>query len=160
MFLEISQNSQENTCARVSFLIKLQASGLIKKEALAQVFSCFAKFCKISKNTSFTEQLRTIVGFVGSSLQYTIAAFHNIWEIFFLIWFFISICSKRHYHYGWIQFLKVTWFGWLKLLLTTWNVKYCCRIYWSKIIRLGEVLTKVTCFDRHRCKICKIQKFI
>ena len=27
MFLEISQNSQKNTCARVSFLIKLQASG-------------------------------------------------------------------------------------------------------------------------------------
>ena len=34
MFLEISQNSQENTCAMVSFLIKLQASG-----TLAQVFS-------------------------------------------------------------------------------------------------------------------------
>ena len=30
LFLEISQNSQENTCARVSFLIKLQAC----------VFSC------------------------------------------------------------------------------------------------------------------------
>ena len=28
MFLEISQNSQENNCARVSFLIKLQALGL------------------------------------------------------------------------------------------------------------------------------------
>ena len=28
VFLEISQNSHENTCARVSFLIKLQASGL------------------------------------------------------------------------------------------------------------------------------------
>ena len=27
VFLEISQNSQENACARVSFLIKLQASG-------------------------------------------------------------------------------------------------------------------------------------
>ena len=27
MFTEISQNSQENTCAKVSFLIKLQASG-------------------------------------------------------------------------------------------------------------------------------------
>ena len=26
VFLEISQNSQKNTCARVSFLIKLQAS--------------------------------------------------------------------------------------------------------------------------------------
>ena len=28
VFLEISQNSQENICAKVSFLIKLQASGL------------------------------------------------------------------------------------------------------------------------------------
>ena len=28
VFLEISQNSYENTCARVSFLIKLQARGL------------------------------------------------------------------------------------------------------------------------------------
>ena len=28
MFLEIKQNSQENTCVRVSFLIKLQASAL------------------------------------------------------------------------------------------------------------------------------------
>ena len=27
-FLEISENSQENTCARVFLLIKLQASGL------------------------------------------------------------------------------------------------------------------------------------
>ena len=51
VFIEISQNSQENTCARVSFLIKLQASAsnFIKKETLAQVFSC--EFCKISKNT-------------------------------------------------------------------------------------------------------------
>ena len=28
VFLEILQNSQENTCARVSFLIKLQTSGI------------------------------------------------------------------------------------------------------------------------------------
>ena len=75
MFLEIWQNSQENTCARVSFLIKLQtrdqvlhqvlqkiqldqrpeACNFIKKETLAQVFSC--EFCKISKNTFFTEHL-------------------------------------------------------------------------------------------------------
>ena len=41
VFLEISENSHENTCARVLFLIKLQSSGL-------QVFSC--EFCKISKN--------------------------------------------------------------------------------------------------------------
>ena len=45
------------TCARVSFSIKLQASAcnFIKKEALAQVFSC--EFCKIFKNTFFIEHL-------------------------------------------------------------------------------------------------------
>ena len=58
MCLDISQNSQKNNCARVPFLIKLQALGLklyIKKENLAQVFSC--ESCKISKNTFFTEHL-------------------------------------------------------------------------------------------------------
>ena len=51
VFLEISQNSQGSTSARVSFLIKLQASNckFIEKETLTQVFSC--EFCKISKNT-------------------------------------------------------------------------------------------------------------
>ena len=43
VFLKISQNSQENTCGRVSFFIK---------ETLAQMF-----FCEISKNTFFTEYL-------------------------------------------------------------------------------------------------------
>ena len=50
MFLEIFQNSQENTCARVFCLIKLQteACNSIKKETLAQVLSCeFAKFLRI-----------------------------------------------------------------------------------------------------------------
>ena len=42
VFLEISQNSQENTCVRDPFLIKLQAC------------------CEISKNTFFTEHLRTV----------------------------------------------------------------------------------------------------
>ena len=41
VFLEISRNSQENTYARVSFLI----------ETLAHVFSC--EFCEISENTFF-----------------------------------------------------------------------------------------------------------
>ena len=50
MFLEISQNSQENTSARVSYL-QASACNFIKKGTLAQVFSC--EFCKISKNTFF-----------------------------------------------------------------------------------------------------------
>ena len=54
VFLKFSQNSQENTCARASFLMKLQASAcnFIKKETLAQAFSC--EFCGISE-TSFLQ---------------------------------------------------------------------------------------------------------
>ena len=37
---EILQSSQENSYARFSFLIKVQACIFIKKETLAQVFSC------------------------------------------------------------------------------------------------------------------------
>ena len=50
MFLEISQNWQEKTSTRVSFLIKLQASDMqfFKKDFLAEEFSC--EFCKISQN--------------------------------------------------------------------------------------------------------------
>ena len=57
VFLEISQNSHENTCARFSFLIKLHAEAchFINEKTLAQVFSC--EFCKVSKNTFFTEHL-------------------------------------------------------------------------------------------------------
>ena len=53
VFLEISQNSQKNTSARFSFLIKRQVAGcnFIEKETLALVFFC--EFCEISKNTFF-----------------------------------------------------------------------------------------------------------
>ena len=47
VFLQISQTSQESTCAGVSFLTKF-----IKNETLAQVFSC--KFCEIFKNVENT----------------------------------------------------------------------------------------------------------
>ena len=38
VFLEISQNSQENTCARVSFLIKLKAFGTMFYKEQARNF--------------------------------------------------------------------------------------------------------------------------
>ena len=47
VFLEILQNSQENSCARVFF--NKVTGNYIKKETLAQVFSC--EFFKIFKNT-------------------------------------------------------------------------------------------------------------
>ena len=57
VFLEISENSQENTCAGVfsKQSWRPQTSNFIKKETLAQVFSC--EFCKIFKNTFFTDHL-------------------------------------------------------------------------------------------------------
>ena len=69
MFSKILQKSQENTCAWVSFLIKLQAEAcnFVKKETLTQLFSW--EFREISKKTVFIEHLRTTV----SDLLY------NVW---------------------------------------------------------------------------------
>ena len=53
LFLKISRNLQGSTCARVYFnkVCRPQAENFIKKEALAQVFSC--EFCEIFKNNFF-----------------------------------------------------------------------------------------------------------
>ena len=57
MLLKISQNSLENTCARISFLIKLQAEAynFIKKQTLTQVFSY--EFCEILRTPFLIEHL-------------------------------------------------------------------------------------------------------
>ena len=70
-FLEISQNSRENTCARVSFLIELQAlaCNFVKKETLAQVFS--REIWGISKNTCFTEHVWTTASLLWISKKAT-----------------------------------------------------------------------------------------
>ena len=55
--LEVSQNSQKNKCARVSFLIKLQARGLqlyLKRDW----YGCFpVNFAKFSRTSFFIEYL-------------------------------------------------------------------------------------------------------
>ena len=51
-FLKISENSQQNTCVRVYFLLRLQTCDL-----LVQVFSC--EFCETCKTNFFTEHLWT-----------------------------------------------------------------------------------------------------
>ena len=50
VLLEISQNSQENTCARVYFLMKLQEglATLLKKRLWHR---CFCECCETSKNS-------------------------------------------------------------------------------------------------------------
>ena len=57
MFLNISQNSQESTCTRVSFFIKLQTSGLqlyLKRDSGTGVF---CEFCEFFRKTFFIEHL-------------------------------------------------------------------------------------------------------
>ena len=97
--LKFSQNSQENNYARVSFVIKLQAEAcnFIKKETLAQVFSC--KFCEIFKSTFFTEHLWTI----AFSQKLLMMFFYNIVEtlLFFLKFVYIYMCVL-----GRVDFLK------------------------------------------------------
>ena len=61
VFLEISQNLQENTCARVSFLIKLQAwpTTLLKKRLWQRCFP--VNFVKFLRRPFFTEHLRWLL---------------------------------------------------------------------------------------------------
>ena len=54
VFLKTSQNSQENTCARVS--LKGVFLCILVLRCFSQVFSCV--FCEIVKHTFFTEQLQ------------------------------------------------------------------------------------------------------
>ena len=49
VLLKISQNSQENACARVSIFLQALACIFIKKETLAHALSC--EFWEIFKNT-------------------------------------------------------------------------------------------------------------
>ena len=56
MFLKISQILQENTCAAISFL-QQSACNFVENKALAQLFS--SEFCKMLRNTLFTEHFRT-----------------------------------------------------------------------------------------------------
>ena len=67
MFLEISQNAQENTCTRVSFLIKLQAEAynFIKKGVWYRYFPVnFVKFLRTTflQNTFGWLLLNTYIG--------------------------------------------------------------------------------------------------
>ena len=60
VFLEISKNPQENTCDRVSFLIKLQASGLRSAPLLKKRLwhRCFpVDFTKFLRTPFFIEHL-------------------------------------------------------------------------------------------------------
>ena len=63
VFLEILQNSQENTCARVSFLIKLQGPAALLKKRLWH--RCFpVNFAKFLRTLFFTEHLQWLLLYI------------------------------------------------------------------------------------------------
>ena len=72
MFLKIIQNSQENTRATVSLLIKLQASCVQLYLKRGSGVGVFREFCEISKNTFFTEHLwaTASIFYRGNSMTY------------------------------------------------------------------------------------------
>ena len=61
MFLQISQNSQENNLFQSLFFnnCRPQTCNIIKKEILAQVFFC--ELCEIYKKTFFTDYLQWLL---------------------------------------------------------------------------------------------------
>ena len=89
MFLKISQNSQENTCVTVSFLIMLSVSGLqlyLKKRLRQRCFSLnFAKYLRIpfSQNTTRCLLLKFNFKIISKNLtkDYTIRFTENFFKI-------------------------------------------------------------------------------
>ena len=82
VFLNISQNSQENTCARVSLLITLL--NFVKRETLAQVSS--VKFVKFLRTLFFTKHLRQLL------------LFFSLWRKYFFylrLSFYLCLYSKE-----------------------------------------------------------------
>ena len=94
-FAKILQNSQENACVRVSFLINLQheACDFIKKELLTQVFPC--EFCEIFENSFFIEYPRWL-------LLHWLLVCHIWWKFFkdrvpqFFQFNLNCFCNKGH----------------------------------------------------------------
>ena len=122
MLFKISQNSQENIYARVSFLIKFQTSvcNFIKEETLAQV--SFAKFLRtiFLKNTS------------SRLLQPFVVVFFSIIQLEKIA--FVIISNYNHVHnilrhfdwteLNWISLFKVSYII-LKLHSSSHLLKEC-----------------------------------
>ena len=93
LFLEISQNSQEKACARVSLLIKLQGWGLRPAALLKKRpwYKCFpVNFSKFLRKSFFIEHLWWLLLSVTASAILMIIAVHNS-EFCFAIFLYFTI---------------------------------------------------------------------
>ena len=132
MFLEASQNPQENTCARVS---------------LTQVVPW--EFCEVSKDTFFTEHLWTVASVRLNSLD---SALTLKWRKFFFRLHNVLVCIKSYMQFNtkcfktsaWKRSSLVLcsgplhWYNWsISLILKkrgfncSWRKLYCPKDLWS-----------------------------
>ena len=121
MFLKISQNSQENTCARVSFFNK---QTLLKKETQTQV-------CEIFKNTFFTEHLQAtaFVFFVGRPYIFDLYCHLYSFDLYlfhmftFYIYFIyiLFICHQLIYLRKSMSCLRTWWLVYLDPMECMWG---------------------------------------
>ena len=82
----------KHLCRSLCFKKSLEVCNVIKKETLAQVFSC--EFCEISKNTFFTEHLRATASECWHHMKTSqmictenqLTAFHTFLVIVTLVW--------------------------------------------------------------------------
>ena len=121
VFLEISQNSQENTSARVS-------CNFIEKETLAQVFSC--EFCKISKNSFYYRTpLVAASGYWLKQIQYNQK---KTFEVMYtkLNWYLRCCCISRFVSEN-VSILKR--FSIFLFIITSTNTstKIWCWLFWK-----------------------------
>ena len=90
VFFKIPQNSQENICTGVSFLIKLQPAGLqLYQKRRSNKFYFPVNFAKFLKNLFFIESLQTaasvrLEAFLVSSKILYFPVFHQSWNLTFL----------------------------------------------------------------------------
>ena len=110
MFFEISKNSQENTCVRVSFLIKLQTlclrpATLLKKRLWHRCFPVkFAKFLRTAflQNTSGRILLRfqdlKLSNLADLYCVKSVQIISFVWSVFSCIWTeYGDLSSKSSY---------------------------------------------------------------
>ena len=146
--LEISINSQENTCARVSFLIKLQTSGLLKKRLWHKCFP--VNFAKFLKTHFLTEHL-----VVAASEQWNYSTGKSIFffggKIYF-IYLMASINFARYQNtrsgfiWGYIYTLNTK----TPIKGNTWNViifTIKCKIFLQNLVGTGLHLSRKECID-------------
>ena len=93
MLLKLLQNSQENTCARAFFLIKLPVCKFIKNEILAQVFSY--EFCEFFGTPFLQNTSRRLLLTMG--IQYCLfkKEKHRLFETFNSACIFANILSIK-----------------------------------------------------------------